>query len=124
MQGFAILSLIVLSPYLSSCTRASAPPAKVVVSTHLTPSELEISARAPVGHHFNLKAPYSLRSSGSSDAISPFRSNENEIRYKISKSVKTGFHLEIYLCDNANTFCKKQTAEIDWNEKTSRFLIR
>lgn len=109
----------------SGCTQVSSERGpKIEYSAHLAQTGLELAAKAPPQHHFNLQAPYSLSREGAAGAIAPSRLDDHEVQYKIPNPDKARFHLGLYLCDDAKTFCQRRTVEVYWDEKASQFVIQ
>ena len=84
----------------------------------------KLIATAPANYHFNIEAPMSLRVVGnatagaSSKALEkPESATEAKITFaipgKIPSAATATYHLSIYMCDDAKTFCEKH--EVDYS---------
>jgi tetratricopeptide (TPR) repeat protein len=94
-----------------SPTFAHAPDYSLTLSSKA--DELTLTAQAPDGHHFNLKAPAS--------ATAPDRAVQNpalKTAQRVTfdfKSAKPGLYItQLYLCDDALTYCEKVLEKIQW----------
>ncbi|MDR3607704.1 MAG: thioredoxin family protein [Oligoflexia bacterium] len=76
---------------------------------------LEITAVAPDGHHFNLKAPSHAFAPDSASAIKPAQASEKKIVFRFSGSAPGIYATSLYLCDDARTFCEKKKEQLAWH---------
>jgi thiol-disulfide isomerase/thioredoxin len=79
----------------------------------------KLVAIAPANYHFNIEAPMSLKVLGSATAGAsskalekPESATEAKIIFKIPSATSATYHLSIYMCDDAKTFCEKH--EVDY----------
>jgi thiol-disulfide isomerase/thioredoxin len=80
----------------------------------------KLIAIAPANYHFNIQAPMSLKVVGSATAGAsskaqekPESATEAKVTFKIPGTASATYHLSIYMCDDAKTFCEKH--EVDYS---------
>lgn len=76
-------------------------------------TKTQLSATLAEGYHFNLKAPNQILTKGK--ALLPSSAGPNLTRFSWPKANSTNGQLQLYVCDNANTYC--ETHEIELSQK-------
>ncbi len=79
-------------------------------------SVLLFKATPPEGHHFNLKSPYKAEKNNSK--LKLYRATAQLIQYNLAKSLigaKDVVTLTIFICDESNSYCVKQTKQ--WSKE-------
>ncbi len=90
--------------------QAEAQTMNYTVQIKTVESKAELIAVPEAGHHFNLDAPNRARVGEST--LSPVRKSEREFAYAVPEKRESPLRLDLYVCDDANTFCKQQTAAV------------
>lgn len=76
---------------------------------------VNLKAEAPSKHHFNLKAPWSAKTSGTGIVFDKRATGDRVVEFESADpSIQENESVEVtvYLCDDANTYCVKKTQSI------------
>ncbi len=76
----------------------------------------QVSASLSTGYHFNTKAPNQILSQG--QILLPTTISKDLARFKWSKKTHQSGRLDLYVCDDANTYC--DTHQIELGQKASK----
>jgi thiol-disulfide isomerase/thioredoxin len=78
----------------------------------------KLIATSPANYHFNIQAPMSLKVAGSETAgIKPVSATEKQVTFAMPAGAT--YHLSIYMCDDAKTFCEKHEVDYSPTSKSS-----
>ena len=78
-----------------------------------TADGLKLKVAPNPGFHFNLDAPNKVKPGPETKAVAPSVKKESELTFAVpSDSVGKPMNLEVYVCDDANTYCKPELAAV------------
>lgn len=73
---------------------------------------LILEATPPSGHHFNREAPKFVTLGQSK--LNPTFGTERLLRYELPIGAEGNFNFEVFLCDEAKTFCERHVLHGAW----------
>jgi hypothetical protein len=122
------LSFLAIQFSLFSGVGFSATPGNfdLKITSELEKSNLLLVVDSSKGHHFNLKAPISLTiHSGKSisNKVVPSRKETSQIQFSIpAPKASENYEMRLYVCDDAQTYCKLKILTAQWDEKKSQLI--
>lgn len=84
-------------------------------------AELQIEAAPPVGHHFNVQAPQSLKVGKNAPQKPQAGATPQKVAFRLPVTSEN-LEVSLYLCDDKNTFCEKHVRQGRWNAAQARLV--
>lgn len=125
MRGALIIMTLTMtltalaSPSVGAAYRAPQP---VFETGRISRNAVRITARAKEGFHFNKDAPQSILAGKS--RLKPTELEQSRVSFDLPSRSKTSLSFTLYLCDDAKSFCEKQSIEAEWTGEALVLLSR
>lgn len=83
--------------------------------------ELQIETTPPVGHHFNVQAPASLKVGKGAPGKPQASATPQKVIFRVPVPNEP-LEVSLYLCDDKNTFCEKHVRQGQWNAMQAKLV--
>ncbi|MEK7692230.1 MAG: thioredoxin family protein, partial [Bdellovibrionota bacterium] len=110
-----LVSLFSILPGYRAIAGPSTAPDFTIQAAITKTGSLQLSVSPPPKHHLNREAPTWLRLSGSKDKLKPALVTEAGAEFSLPEAKPVQFEIELYLCDDANTFCERHNVQNAWD---------
>lgn len=112
------MRLFFLYGLFAALTLAQAADPDFTLTMTLKGKDLEVAATPSAGHHFNVDAPMSLEDAEKKKQYKPKTVKKDKVAFLLQGVQPRKLAVTMYLCDDANTYCKKHVVNASWDGKT------
>lgn len=109
------MKLLSLFGILATATLTQAAEPDFTVTTAAKGQNLEVTAKPSEGHHFNVDAPMSLEDLEKKKKYKPKVVKQEKVSFLLQGLKPRKLAVTMYLCDDANTYCKKHVVNASWD---------